>query len=150
MTSTTVMIIAAVVAVVLVVAVIAVAMSRKHTEKRRQQAGELRERITAQSTAIERREAEARATEAEAARARAEADRKVAEAERLEADAVDQHTAAAAHREEHQENLRRADELDPDVDHEAPTTHGGAHRAEEHSGEHDDEHHPPGDIPAQR
>jgi hypothetical protein len=64
---------------------------------------------------IERHEAAARETEAKAAQSRAEA-------ERLEAEAADRRSTLDEHRAKHQDHLRRADELDPDVDHPAPTT----------------------------
>ena len=55
-------------------------------------------------------------------RDRAEAERKAAEAERLEVEAADRAASAARVRDEHRENVRQADELDPDVKHTAPTT----------------------------
>jgi hypothetical protein len=77
----------------------------------------MREQAESRATGLAQQEAHARETEAQAAEARALADRKAAEAERLESEAYDQKAAAAASREEHEEALRRADEIDPDVDH---------------------------------
>ena len=51
--------------------------------------------------------------------ATAEAERKQAEAERLAAAADERHRVAGEARDEHQAHLRRADEVDPDVDHKA-------------------------------
>jgi hypothetical protein len=107
-------VIIAVVVIAVIVAVV-VAGSRKKKERDRVRAGELREQAAAQASGLQQREAAARETEAEAAAARAEAERKQAEAERLEAQAGDRHRAAGAAREEHQEHLRRADQVDPDV-----------------------------------
>lgn len=115
--------------VIALVAVIAVMANRKKRERNRAQATELREKARHEATDIQRKEALARETEAKAAAARAEADRRAAEAERLEAEAQQRAHAAGQRRDEHQEQLRRADELDPDVNHPAPTTSpaGGRH-----------------------
>ncbi|MGA9748722.1 MAG: hypothetical protein WBQ50_14780, partial [Nocardioides sp.] len=52
----------------------------------------------------------------------AEAEHKVAEADRLQSEAADRSGAAERVRAEHQDNVRAADELDPDVKHAAPRT----------------------------
>jgi FtsZ-interacting cell division protein ZipA len=116
--------------VVALLAVVAVMANRKKRERNRAQAAELREKALHESTDVQKREALARETEAKAAASRAEADRKAAEAERLEAEAHQRAQAAGQRREEHQERLRQADDLDPDVKHAAPTTapsEGGRH-----------------------
>jgi hypothetical protein len=113
-------VIVAIIVIAVIAAVVAAATKRKQA-KNRTRAGELREQAAAQATGLQQREAHARETEARAAEARAEADRKQAEAERLEAEARDRHETAAGYRGQHVENLRRADELDPDVD----TSHEG-------------------------
>ena len=113
-------VIVAIIVIAVIAAVIAASTKRKQ-QQRRTRAGELREQAAAQATGLQQREAHARETEARAAEARAEADRKQAEAERLEAEARDRHETAAGYRDQHAENLRRADELDPDVD----TKHDG-------------------------
>jgi hypothetical protein len=107
-----------IIAVVVVVAVAAIvaAGTRKKRERDRVRAGELRERAAAHEPGVLQREARARETEAEAAAARADAERKQAEAERLAAEADERHHIAGEARSEHQEHLRRADEMDPDVD----------------------------------
>ena len=103
------------VVVVAIIAAVAAAANKKKQERNRAHAGELREQAAQKATTVQQREAHAKETEAQAAAARAEADRKQAEAERLEAEATERQRAAADHRQEHQEHLRRADELDPDV-----------------------------------
>jgi hypothetical protein len=108
-------VIVAIILIAVIAAVVAASTKRKRA-KNRTRAGELREQAAAQATGLQQREAHARETEARAAEARAEADRKQAEAERLEAEARDRHQTAAGYRGQHVENLRRADELDPDVD----------------------------------
>jgi FtsZ-interacting cell division protein ZipA len=108
-------IIIAVVVLAIIVAVV-MAANKKKKERNRTRAGELREEAATKATEVQQREAHARETEAEAAASRAEADRRQAEADRLEAEARERQQVAASHREEHEESLRRADELDPDVD----------------------------------
>lgn len=102
--------------VIAVIAAIVAASSKKKQERNRTRAGELREQAAAQAAGLQQREAHAKETEARAAEARAEADRKQAEAERLQAEARDRKQTADGYREQHAENLRQADELDPDVD----------------------------------
>jgi uncharacterized protein HemX len=114
-TTTTVWIVVAVIAVLILVAILGVMMSRKKQEQNRTRAGELREQAAAQTTGVQQREAGARETEAQARQAQAEADQKAAQAERLEAHASDKHSTAATYREDRDDNLRRADEVDPDT-----------------------------------
>jgi hypothetical protein len=102
--------------VIAVIAAVVAATSKKKQERNRTRAGELREQAAAQATGVQQREAHAKETEARAAEARAEADRKQAEAERLQAEARDRQQTAEGYRDQHAENLRQADELDPDVD----------------------------------
>lgn len=105
-----------VIVVLVVLAIIVSAANRAKKTRNRQRAGQMREEATERASEVQQREARARETEAQAAAARAEADRKQAEAERLEAQAGDRGRSAAELREEHEEHLRRADEIDPDVD----------------------------------
>jgi uncharacterized protein HemX len=121
-TSTVVWIIIGALVVLAIIAVIAMMAKKKKQERNRVQATELREKAAEKATDVQRREALAKETEAKAAAARAEADRRAAEAQRLEAEAQQRQGVAAEHRAEHQEHLHRADELDPDVKHAAPTT----------------------------
>ena len=116
------------VVVIAIIAAVAAAANKRKKAHNRERAAEIREYATTQATKLEKHEARARETEAAAAASRAEAERKAAEAQRLEAEAAERQHVAAAHRDEHQEQLRRADELDPDVRHPAPTTTtDGAH-----------------------
>jgi hypothetical protein len=101
--------------VLALIAALVVAANKKKKERNRTHAERIRHEAAAASTGIQQREAEARETEARAAQARAEADRKQAEADKLQSEAVERQRTAESHREEHHENLRRADELDPDV-----------------------------------
>jgi preprotein translocase subunit SecF len=103
--------------VVAIIAAIVMAGNKKKKERDRSRAGELREEAAVKATDVQQHDARARETEARAAEARAESERKQAEADRLAAQAQDRTRTADEHREEHQEHLRRADELDPDVDH---------------------------------
>ena len=114
MPSWLIIVIVAVIVVAIIVALV-LAANKKKKERDRVHAGELREEAATQASGLQQREARARETEAEAAAARAEADRKQAEAERLSAQADDHHRDAGAAREEHEDHLRRADEVDPDV-----------------------------------
>ncbi len=134
-------VIVAIIVIAVIAAVIAASTKRKQ-EQNRTRAGELREQAAAQATGLQQREAHARETEARAAEARAEAERKQAEADRLEAEARDRHETAAGYRDQHEENLRRADELDPDVDtrsddYTAPETAGTTDGATEGDRVHD-------------
>ena len=103
------------VVVIAVLAAVILAGGKKKKERNREHAGELRDQAAARAPELKKTEAHARETEAQAAAARAEADRKQAEADRLEAEATNRHQSAAAIRDEHQDHLRKADELDPDV-----------------------------------
>lgn len=131
--STIVWIIVAVVVLLVVLAIAGVFGKKKKTEHDRSRAQELREQAAAQSTGVQQHEAQARETEAEAKAARAEAERRAAEAQRLEAEAADKRSTAAGYREERDERLRQADELDPDRD-----TSTDDHPATEHTDEHRD------------
>lgn len=108
-------IIVAVVVVIVVLAAVIAVSRKKHQERNRTRAAELRDQAAGEASGVAQREAHARETEARAAAARAEADRSQAEAERLQAEAQDRKQSAEGYREQHAENLRQADELDPDV-----------------------------------
>ena len=141
-TSTIVWIVVAAVVVLALLAVIAMAMKKKRDEHNRGRANELREPAAAHSTGVQLRVAAARHPDAAARRAQAEADQKAAEAERLAAQASDKQSTAATYRQERDDNLRQADDLDPDAgkdkhdgdsDSSNDTTHqAGEHRADEH------------------
>lgn len=111
-----------VIAVVLAVAVAAIILSRKRKAvANRNKAAEIREQAQAQELAAMEREAKA---------ARAEADAKQAEveAERLRRAAVERQHEAESTRAGLQEQLRKADKLDPDS---RATGHGGDAAADE-------------------
>jgi hypothetical protein len=130
--------------VIAILAAIVLAGGKKKKERDREHAGELRDQAAARAPELKKTEAHARETEAQAAAARAEADRKQAEADRLEAEATNRHQSAAEIRDEHQEHLRKADELDPDVntkseDYTGPDTAATVSaRAAERDDHHDD------------
>ncbi len=105
-----------VVVVVVLAVVIGVLVSRsRQQESRRAEAAELRQPTADHQMELREKEAAAAASEAEARRVRAEADQRAAEAQHLEVQAqrADKDKAEAASA--HEEQLRRADALDPDV-----------------------------------
>jgi hypothetical protein len=81
----------------------------------REHAGELRQQAADHENEVRRHQALADETEARARQAQAEAERKEAEARRLQSEAVDRRSAADEHLDRHQETLREADRVDPDV-----------------------------------
>jgi DNA anti-recombination protein RmuC len=106
-----------VIAVVVVLALIALALllARKNKERRRVQAGEIREHASERVSDVRKREAIAEEHAANARRAQAEADAKAAEAKRLAAEAQTHQGTAATKRQELDAEFQRADKLDPDV-----------------------------------
>ena len=124
-TDTLIWIIVAVVVVLAMLAVVVMALRKKgeqELENRREHAGELRQQAT--STAPDVTEAQLRAEEAEAKASLA----------RTEAQRADEQAEAAKHRlatEEagHEDLLRDADRVDPDVDQRGADDTGGSHRA---------------------
>ncbi len=101
-------VIAVVVALVLLGA-LASAYRKKREEKHREHATEMRQDAERWGAKLDQREADAQALEADAARARAEA-------EELDAVARQRRMRVESERTKHDETLREADELDPDVD----------------------------------
>ncbi len=101
-----------VVAVLLVVALAWSATQRKRDQLGRQRADELRSEAAATAAEHPVQEARAREAEAEAEQARARADQLAARAE-------DHRTSAEMTQAQHEEHLREADRVDPDVDHES-------------------------------
>ncbi|MEO5652758.1 MAG: hypothetical protein ABIN79_01890 [Marmoricola sp.] len=97
-------------AALLAVGLIVSARNRKKDQAGRERAGELRSE--AASSASEQREQEARAREVEA-----EAERVRAEADKLEIRAQEERTSYDMTQAQHEESLRAADRIDPDVDH---------------------------------
>ena len=138
------LIIAVVVIVVLLLAAVLLrSTQRRKQEVARERAGEIRSEVRTSATEHREQEALAREREAEAERAQAQADR-------LEAQAQQERTAVDQTRAQHEDRLREADRLDPDVDHRSddysPTTPGTDRPGERRVGE----HHRPVDEPGHR
>lgn len=107
-----------VVGLLVLLAILAFAISsarKRRDDKRRVEAGRIREEATHHERDLREREAEADEAEARARRARAEADERDAAARRLEVAAERRSDDRDHLRDEHDERLRRADALDPDV-----------------------------------
>lgn len=113
MSTTAIVIIVIVVVVVIgVVGFLASAASKRRAEVRRREAGELRataraDQPTVAETDLRAQEAEARATLARA------------EAERAEQAAAQERQGAQVSQAKHEDTIREADRIDPDVDHTA-------------------------------
>ena len=107
---TWVWIVIAVVVVLAVVGLLVMAANKKKQEQRRTQAGELRTDAHAQSASVLDADRQAREAEANAARARVEA-------ERAEQQAAEASRARDMERATHEDHIREADRIDPDVDH---------------------------------
>jgi hypothetical protein len=114
-TSTVIEIAVAVVAVIAILIALGVVVRHKRTEHRRVQAGEIRDDATEQAHKVGRREALADETAARARVAAAEADAKSAHARGLVHQAEERRSGAATARGEVDEQLQRADTLDPDT-----------------------------------
>jgi hypothetical protein len=125
-TSTIIEIAVAAVAVFAILLALGVVVRHKRAEHRRVQAGEIREAAADQAHTVGRREALADETAARARVAAAEADAKSAHARGLAHQAEERRSGAATARGEVDEQLQRADTLDPDT-HE-PDTDGDARR----------------------
>jgi Tfp pilus assembly protein PilE len=115
-TSTIVWIIVIAVVALLIIAVIAAMMSKNRASSRRSQAADLRNQAAEQETKLQQQDARAQETSAHARQARAEADMRAAQAAQLEVQARDQQGVAQSLRQERDDRLSRADELDPDTD----------------------------------
>ncbi len=104
--------------VIVLAAVIGLVMSRNRTkqlESRREEAASLRDGAAEHRVAMRDTETAAAASGAEAQRAREEADAQAAQARELEAKAQRDSQAHETARQKHDEQMRRADALDPDV-----------------------------------
>ena len=109
-----------VIALVVLALVIAVVMVRRshgasRVEGQRDEARELRARAEADQVDLQRREAEAAKVDAQARMAQAEADARAADAAALQVQARERAEHADTSRAELDQQLRRADEIDPDV-----------------------------------
>jgi FtsZ-interacting cell division protein ZipA len=114
-TSNTVWIVIAAVVAILVIAALIFAASRASRSRRQRQAEQIREQARLETAKLERREALAEETAAKARAAQAEAEVKAAEAARLQERAVKHQSETAASREQLDEQLNRADTIDPGV-----------------------------------
>ena len=97
-------------AVLVAVVLISAALRRKKDQVARERASELRSDAAATAATTQIQEARAREAQAEADRARAQADKLAAHAEA-------ERTSYDMTRAQHEDHLREADRLDPDVDH---------------------------------
>ena len=112
MSTTAVWIVTAVVAVLALI-VLVVVVSKAGNRRRHRQAEEIREQAKVETGRVERREALAQETAAKARAAQAEAEVKAAEAARLQEQAATHQSHAATSREHLQEQLDRAESIDP-------------------------------------
>ncbi len=103
-----------VIAVLLLAGLAWTATKRKQEQVGRERAGELRSEAAATAAAHPVQEARAREAEAEAEQARARADQ-------LDAEAQQERIGYEQSRAEHEDHLREADRVDPDVDHQSET-----------------------------
>jgi hypothetical protein len=96
---------------------------KKRTQRRRVQAGDIRDKAVEQSHEVGQREALADETAAEARAAQAEAEALAAHSAGLQHQAQARHTEAATSRSEVNREFERADKIDPDaIDPDAPTS----------------------------
>ena len=116
MTTSTIILIAAVVVVaIVVIAAIAWVARNKRTQHNRVEAGDIRDRAAEQSHQVGQREALAEETAAKARAAQAEADAKAAHATGLQHQAQMHQSDAATARDGVNEELDRANKIDPDT-----------------------------------
>lgn len=106
-----------IIAIVVLIVLIALfsLMSKKRKEAHREEAANLREEAHGQQPELRDREAKAAQSRANADQLRAEAERKQAEADRMNVKADKHESSYRSAQEEHDAQLRKADELDPDV-----------------------------------
>lgn len=110
-------IVAAIVVVAIVIAVALATRSRTRLmDSHRAEAAALRDDTAEHNRALRENEAAAAATAAQARRAQAEADLRAAEAKQLEVDVQRANESLTAAKQTHEEQLRKADALDPDVE----------------------------------
>jgi uncharacterized protein HemX len=115
MATNTIIVVALVaVAAVLILSVVGFVVARKRTDRRRVQAGVIRDRAFEQSHEVGQREALAEETAALARVAQAEAEAKTAHAAGLQHQAQVRRSGAATARDDVNEEYRRANTMDPD------------------------------------
>ncbi len=115
MTTGTIVLIVAIVIVVAVVAVIVLQRGSRHEAAERAKAEQIRAEAAEHDRELREREAEATEARAHSELARAEAEKQQLEAERLEREASERSASAGEVRDEREEQLRLADQHDPDV-----------------------------------
>ncbi|MFC7449907.1 hypothetical protein [Rhodococcus daqingensis] len=120
MDNTIVMWIIVALVVVLAVAAVAWVSMNRRKEHHRVEAETIRDDAAERSMKVSEQEALAEETAAKARVAEAEADAKAAEAARLESRAQARGSEAAASRSEVEDDLKRADKIDPDTESEKP------------------------------
>ncbi|OBH57286.1 hypothetical protein [Mycobacterium sp. E2479] len=114
-TSNTVWIVVAAVVAVFIIIVLVMLARRASLRRREREAERIREQAKVEGAKVERREALAAETAAKARAAQAEAEAKAAEAARLQDRAAAHQTEVASSREQLNDQLQRADSLDPRV-----------------------------------
>jgi hypothetical protein len=113
-TSTIIAVVFAAVAAVLILTALGFVLVHKRTDRRRVEAGDIRDRAAEQSHEVGQREALAEETAAKARVAQAEADAKTAHASGLQHQAEARRSDAATARDDVNQEYRRADTIDPD------------------------------------
>ena len=113
-TSTIIAIVLVVIAAVLILGALGFVFMHKRTDRRRVEAGDIRDRAAEQSHEVGQREALAEETAAKARVAQAEAEAKTAHASGLHHQAVARRSDATTAREDLNQEYRRADTIDPD------------------------------------
>ena len=114
-TSTIIAIAFAAVAAILIIAALTFVFMHKRTDRRRVEAGDIRDRAVEQSHEVGQREALAEETAAKARVAQAEAEAKTAHASGLQHQAEARRSDATTARDELNREYRRADTIDPDT-----------------------------------
>ncbi|NHN54863.1 hypothetical protein G9U51_03575 [Calidifontibacter sp. DB0510] len=113
--NTVIWIIVAVVIVLALIALIATLAGKRRKEAHREEAAELREDATSKAPRVAEREQQAEVSAHEAQQARATADEHARIADEAERRAAQDEQRAGRVRSEHDDALRRADAIDPDV-----------------------------------
>jgi FtsZ-interacting cell division protein ZipA len=113
-TSTIVLIVVIAVVALVLIAAIAWVARNKRTQRRRVEAGDIRDKAADESHKVGQREALADETAAKARVAQAEADAQTAHAKGLQHQAQVRRTDAASARDEVNQEFERADKIDPD------------------------------------
>lgn len=108
-TTTVIVIVVIVVVVIALIGLVAASMRKKNRQDNAARAGQLREEADTRAAAIPETQAEAKVAQAQAEKARLES-------QRAEERATEASQAAAQQQAAHEDQIRAADRLDPDVD----------------------------------